>query len=435
MKEMKEMQMKNIEFRNQNAIRDPVHGWIRFSDSEKEVIDSPLFQRLRSVTQLSMADQVFPGGCHSRFIHSLGVMKMVGKYLKQLFRNIVIDGSEGRGREYICSKKDKVHAIKLGRMCGLLHDIGHGAFSHAWDRSVFSEIYGPEMNSHYPDGGHDVHRLNMIKHPLLREPIEKSGISPEEIIKVWTASPDDGLYFIIKTVVGGPLGGDRIDFILRDSYFTGTQHLGTIASDRIISNSMLLLNGNVDDIWTSPDLYICYRDKCLNDMIQALDGRRLLYEDVYFHKTVMAATILIEEMLSNSIDDLQLIENTKDLNSFMFLNEHTLIGKIMSLPRDHASRKYCERLLCRNLPKLKVDTMYPASLLWDEDEWKEQHPEHKNYTFIRTRPITGIDPMKFDHYKIKFIKRNGKTVSCKSLLKFVKFKPMDAYYIVRGYQL
>lgn len=124
-------------------------------------------------------------------------------------------------------------------------------------------------------------------------------------------------------------------------------------------------------------------------MIQALDGRRLLYEDVYFHKTVLAATILIEKMLANSISDLNLIENTKDLSKFIFLNEHTLIGQIMSLPHTHISRKYCERLLTRNLPKLKVDTMYPASLLWDEDEWKVQHPEHNNYTFIRTRPITG----------------------------------------------
>ena len=61
----------------------------------------------------------------------------------------------------------------------------------------------------------------------------------------------------------------------------------------------------------------------------------------------MAATILIEKMLSNSIEDLKLINDTKDLSKFMFLNEHTLIGKIMSLPEDHISRKYCERLLSR----------------------------------------------------------------------------------------
>lgn len=66
----------------------------------------------------------------------------------------------------------------------------------------------------------------MIKHPLLSEPLKEANIDPEEIIKVWEAKPTDGLYFVIKTIIGGPLGADRIDFVLRDSYFSGTQHLG-----------------------------------------------------------------------------------------------------------------------------------------------------------------------------------------------------------------
>lgn len=410
-----------------NAIRDPVHGWIKFSEEEKGVIDSPFFQRLRRITQLSMADEVFPGGVHTRFIHSLGAMKIAGKYMKQLFRTFLNEISD----------EDKLYATKLARMGGLLHDIGHGGWSHAWDRSIYSEIYGPDVNSHYPDGGHDIHRLIMIKHRWLSDPLMKYGVNPEDIIKVWEAEEGDGLYFIIKTIIGGPLGADRIDFIMRDSYFTGTQHLGTIAMDRIISNCSLHWDhtNNNETIWKTSNLYLCYNEKCINDIIQALDGRRFMYQDVYFHKTVMASTILIESMLANAIEDLNLIEDTKNLEKFVYLNEHTLIGRIMSLSDDHPSKKMCERLLMRDLPKMKFDTIYPASLLWEEGEWKEIHPEYANLTFIRTRPITGIDPNKFDYYHIRFLQRDGKYTKCSTILKNIKFTPMKPYYIVRGFDM
>lgn len=409
-----------------NAIRDPVHDWIKFSEKESAVIDSPLFQRLRRITQLSMADEVFPGGVHTRFLHSLGVMKISGKYIKQLFRSIT----------HNISNEDIEYATKLARMGGLLHDIGHGGWSHAWDRSVYSEIYGAEVNSHFPDGGHDIHRLMMVEHKWLSDPLKECGVDPNDIIKVWEAEESDGLYFIIKTIIGGPLGADRMDFIMRDSYFTGTQHLGTIAMDRIISNSSLYVQDSQEsNIWKNSSVYLCYKDKCINDIIQALDGRRFMYQDVYFHKTVMASTLLIESMLANAITDLNLIEETKNLEKFVYLNEHTLLGRIMSLPDQHKSRKLCERLLMRDLPKMKFDTIYPASILWEESEWKDIHPEYANLTFIRTRPITGIDPDKFDYYHIKFLQRDGKYIKCSTLLKHIKFVPMKPYYIVRGFDM
>ena len=69
------------------AIRDPVHKWIKFSPEEKAVIDSPFVQRLRWISQLTSADHVFPGGTHNRFIHSLGAMHLAGKYMRNLFKN------------------------------------------------------------------------------------------------------------------------------------------------------------------------------------------------------------------------------------------------------------------------------------------------------------------------------------------------------------
>lgn len=98
-----------------------MHGWIKFNNDEKKIIDSPFLQRLRRITQLSLADEVFPGGNHSRFIHSLGVMKMAGKYMKQLLNNTLIKLNDGTllnsSNAPVLSLKqhEKDFALKLAR--------------------------------------------------------------------------------------------------------------------------------------------------------------------------------------------------------------------------------------------------------------------------------------------------------------------------------
>lgn len=411
---------------NTNAIRDPVHGWIKFSNAEQEIINSPFVQRLRWITQLSMADQAFPGGVHTRFIHSLGVMKLAGQYMKHLLSEFDDD-------------RQKNHFIRLARIAGLLHDIGHGPFSHSYDTAIYSQIYGKDVNSHYPDGGHDLHRLQMVKHPSLSSVIEKAGITVNELIAVWTAKPNDGMNYIIKTVVGGPLGADRMDFVLRDSYFTGTRHLGTIAAKRIMTCSYLLKDtaASSEDKW-----YLVYKEKCFHDIIQALDGRKFMYHDVYFHKTSLGATILLDLMLKSCAKDLQLLEETRNLEQFMFVNEHTLIGRIMALPEEHPAKINCKKLMLRHIPKCVKDMVFnvDADPQWNEDKWKKEHPEDKELHFIRTRPITGIDPKKFDQYNIRFEKWQPKTrkpiiETCQDILNRTPHSTMNPYYIVRGYRL
>lgn len=216
--------------------------------------------------------------------------------------------------------------------------------------------------------------------------------------------------------------------------FELTFKLGTIASDRIISNCLLIKSQQNDletsSIWDHNTWRICYKEKCINDIIQALDGRRFMYQDVYFHKTVMAATLLIEQMFEHAIHDLNLIEETVDLHRFVFSNEHTLVGKIMSLPQNHPSRICCEKLFLRKLPKMKISMILPASQIFDDEKWKKEHPD---CTFMKTRPITGIDPVKFDSYNIGFMTKNESIIGCSDLLSSLNFTPIEPYYIVRGY--
>lgn len=94
-------------------IRDPVHGFIHRSSAEEEIIDTPLFQRLRKIKQLALASMVYPGALHTRFDHSLGVMHLAGRLSGQLLND-----------------NDDMESIRIVRFAALLHDVGHGPFSH-----------------------------------------------------------------------------------------------------------------------------------------------------------------------------------------------------------------------------------------------------------------------------------------------------------------
>jgi HD superfamily phosphohydrolase len=423
-----------------NALRDPVHGWIKFTDEEKQIIDSELFQRLRYISQLTSTDSVYPGGCHSRFIHSLGVMAVAGKMMKHLLRSgsVLYDSTKG-GDPDISERQ----WVQIARIAGLLHDIGHGPFSHAFDRIVYSKIYNVQ------DGGHDHHRLKLIEHPSLKKAIEACGISTYDIECVWTASKpnqdsslSDVLYYLTKLCVGGPLGADRIDFVLRDSYFTGTKHLGTIAWKRIIYNSTVLHSKGC--------FVLAYAYKTLHDIIQALDGRRYMYHGVYLNKTVDSASLVIEQMmeaLDREPNDLDLVEQVEDISKFALLNDNTVMGIAILGNRDQESGQWCERLMKRRLPKMLKEELVDGKIPFDEASWRREwfgsdssnNTTTTNIIIRKTRCITGIDPYKFEQYNVKFYKtdssKNIEILDCETALEDARFKSIRPYYIVRAYEI
>lgn len=426
-----------------NALRDPVHGWIKFSDEEKQIIDCEMFQRLRYVSQLTSTDSVYPGGCHSRFIHSLGVMTVAGKMVKHLLRSgsVVYDKQLG-GDPKLSERK----WVQIARIAGLLHDIGHGPFSHAFDRIVYSKIYN------VMDGGHDYHRLKLVKQSPLKECIEACGIKVHDVLNVWTAkqpsstqSIDDVLYYMIKLAIGGPLGADRIDFVLRDSYFTGTKHLGTIAWKRIIYNSTILFQEKTNTF------VLAYAYKTIHDIIQALDGRRYMYHGVYLNKTVDAASLVIERMMEELYKTNQTNQTNEDLLSivqdpakFALLNDNTVIGRVIIMDESEPARKWCERLLKRKLPKMIKEEIVDGCVLFDEHKWKKKwfgiDVNDPNIIIRNTRCITGIDPFKFKQYGVLFYESNKhrtdvlRTFDCETALETAHFKSIRPYYLVRAYQ-
>lgn len=301
------------------AIRDPIHAYIRLTQEETALLDTPYLQRLRWISQLSGVRLVFPGAQHSRLAHAMGVMHLAGEYANQVFQ------------EY----DDQNHRVQLARLGGLLHDIGHGPFSHAYDDTVYPLLY--PGNPH----GHDAHRNLIVKSEYLKPYVEDCGISPSQLKDLW-----EGNDRVMQAIVQGALGADRMDFMLRDAYYSGTTHFGSIASKRLIDNALIIDHEGI------PSLH--YNLKVLEDIFQSLLGRFYMYRGVYFHKASAAADIIIREMLNAAKVPLNLAERTKNLEGYQFMNEYTLLGEIMASkdPELMDAQHFTKRLLTRDIPKL-----------------------------------------------------------------------------------
>ena len=189
-------------------ICDPIHGFIRFGDLEKQVIDSTPFQRLRYIHQMAVAYLVYPGATHSRFEHSLGVMELVTRIYNTLIegRNQVVD---------LKKKKEELDYWRLIlRLAALCHDMGHLPFSHTAEKSLL------------PKGGHEKMTLEIIFSPYL-EAIWKK-IAPhaaEDVAKLSVGNSAASLSpwekVLSKIITEDSFGADRIDYLIRDGRYTG----------------------------------------------------------------------------------------------------------------------------------------------------------------------------------------------------------------------
>lgn len=231
-------------------INDPVFGFINIhNDFLYNLIQHPYLQRLNRIRQLGLAAFVYPGAQHTRFHHSIGAMFLMDEALRTL--------------------KDKGHEITQKEWDGamaaiLLHDIGHGPFSHVLENTLVTNIHHEEISLLM------MHRIN-----------EDFNGELQTAIDIFT---DNYPKKFLHQLVSGQLDVDRLDYLRRDSFFTGVVE-GNIGSARIIK--MLDVRGD----------RIVVESKGINSIENFLLSRRLMYWQVYLHKTAMAA----EKMLINTL--------------------------------------------------------------------------------------------------------------------------------------
>jgi len=229
-------------------LNDPVYGFINIPDEIiYDIIEHPFFQRLRRIKQLGMTHLVYPSAVHSRFSHALGAMFLMGEALQTL---------QNKGHDITPEE------FEAARLAILLHDIGHGPFSHALEYSIVKNVSHEE--------------LSLLFMQKLNEEFDGKLSMAISIFK------NEYHKHFLHQLVSSQLDVDRMDYLRRDSFFTGVTE-GAVGTQRIIK--MLEIDNDK----------IVVEHKGIYSIESFLNSRRIMYWQVYLHKTVLSA----EHMLMN----------------------------------------------------------------------------------------------------------------------------------------
>jgi len=276
--------------KGEKIITDPVHGAVPVSGFLLELLGTPELMRLNSIHQLGLAYLVFPGAHHTRFEHSLGTSHIAG---------LLASALDLEERE-----------SDLVKAAGLLHDIGHGPYSHTLEKVFFEKLGKDHMNitQEMIAGGADPWDTGWWGNTLKRgmsvpEILEDHDLDPNEVASLVRSEADqknDGTldvqdgqaYFSRRTylnqIIHSALDSDQLDYLLRDAHYTGVAH-GIIDLDRILRTSLI-----------HHGMMMVHR-RGLSALEGVLVARSLMYSSVYFHKTARIA----ESMLCRAVDGLE----------------------------------------------------------------------------------------------------------------------------------
>jgi HD superfamily phosphohydrolase len=308
-------------------INDPLYGFIHIkSELVFDIISHPYFQRLRYIKQLGLTDLVYPGAIHTRFQHALGALHLMGRVLDNLrFKGIEISEEE----------------YEAAQLAVLLHDIGHGPFSHALEHSLLPGV-----------------RHESISYLLMNSLNREFSDALDLTLRIFRNSYHRKFF---SQLVSSQLDIDRLDYLNRDCFFSGVQE-GTIGVDRII----LMLDVHDDRLVVA--------EKGIYSIENFLNARRLMYWQVYLHKTTVAAERMLVNIIRRaqalvragedvpSSDGLKIFlknpftietlkNNTVALDSFGRMDDHDIWGAIKFWQQhdDRILSQLSEKLLHRKL--------------------------------------------------------------------------------------
>lgn len=288
-------QLPAIIMKFEGEITDPVHRYIRFSEVEKELIDTAIFQRLRRIRQLAGAHLVYPSAQHSRFEHSLGTMHLAGYAGETLLNKGYID------------EEDKVQKLRLA---ALLHDIGHGPFSH-----LFEEVLELRCKISHEDMGKQI-----ISRSEISDILKRHGYNSSDICKL--SFGESKIKFFNEIIAGG-LSADLIDYLSRDGFFTGVEY-GKIDYHRLISSFEVVSNG-----------HLAINRSALYSFESMLISRYEMFKAVYFHKTVRSAEVMLLNSMILADEQLNLTDTS--LDNYLNLTDEDTLERICSLKTGNES--------------------------------------------------------------------------------------------------
>jgi len=378
-------------FNKHKILNDPIYGFVYIPyEIVYDLIEHPYFQRLRRIKQLGLTSLVYPGGLHTRFHHAIGAMHLMGQ---------AVDVIRSKGQEIT---EEEAEAVTIAI---LLHDIGHGPFSHSLEHSIVSDITHEDISE-------------LIMDELNREFNGKLSVA----IKIFQNKyPKKFLHQLVSS----QLDMDRLDYLKRDSFFVGVSE-GVISSDRIIK--MLTV---VND-------QLAIEAKGIYSIEKFIIARRLMYWQVYLHKTVLSAESLLVNSLKrakelaqkkstkpdlfatpafklflyNHFTKQDFIKKPQLLKSFTLLDDYDVMAsiKVWCNYPDLILSKLCTSLIDRKLYKTQLQNQpfkdEKINLLKTEMKKKYKLSDKEVEYFVYTGNVSN-DVYRADKIRINILSKDG----------------------------
>ncbi len=272
----------------QKVIFDPLHGNILVKEEFLNIVDHPVFQRLHYISQLGPAFYVYPGATHTRFSHSLGVFYII----KKLISSIKYQRSWCLNNQPILNMNElfSENAISLLKASALLHDIGHFPFSHTLEGA-----FGVK---------HETASALIIRE-VLHDEIEKLDIDPNDVANLIAGGPARTYY---KLLISSTIDADRLDYLLRDAYFTGVGY-GNLELERLLSTISVSSDGE----------YYIFPEKSLHAVENYILGRYYMYQTIYNHSVVNSFEVMLSRIARRLISESH-IPNWDELSENIYSN-------------------------------------------------------------------------------------------------------------------
>jgi len=296
-------------------IKDPVHGYVYITADEKEIIDSYPVQRLRRLRQLAGAEYVYPGANHTRFEHSVGVMYLAGRVVEN--PNI--------------SQRISQDEAEMVRIAALLHDVGHGPFSH-----IFEHLLDKELNKTHEDM-----TLWIVKNSELKDILNKIGYKAEEIGKLGVGRLHKPKKAFLDQIISSSVDVDKLDFIVRDTYHTGAEY-GYIDVFRLIQTLDVLGEDLALDLGS------------LSALESFVIARIESFKSIYFHRVGRAAQIMLATAIEKANKELGLAD-FKTAEEYLAMDDYTVWTMLKNCEKSSEIIKNLER---RNLLKCAYERTF-----------------------------------------------------------------------------
>ena len=296
-------------------IKDPVHGYVYITEVEKEIIDSYPVQRLRRLRQLAGAEYVYPGANHTRFEHSVGVMYLAGKVTENPNISRLLDGEE----------------VELLRLAALLHDVGHGPFSHIFEHLLVKEL----------GKTHEDMTVWIVQNSELKDLLNKIGYDPEVVGKLAVGVLHKSGKSFLDQIITSSIDVDKLDFVVRDTYHTGAEY-GYIDVFRLIHTLDVLGEDLAVDLGA------------LSALESFLIARMESFKSIYFHRVGRAAQIMLATAMEKANEDLGLT-SFKTPEEYLAMDDYTVWSMLKNCEK---SRGVIENLERRRMLKCAYERTF-----------------------------------------------------------------------------